>query len=297
MSLITESQIIIDDMPVEVVEEHQPEQPNQETTEIVITFDSKIPGVPEQFVKEIEMEPDLVVEDDEDKKEEEDENDASTKSKKNEKWDWESKGASGFLAWVNERFKKVPGHTGKDTAGLERAIAYLNKLDSEISKAMRNDVDEELDSLRVEDIRNKIEDGVDALEERLQQIKKSKKRKKKASEDDDLIVKESEEEESEEIIKTAKSVPLYGNYVNVPMLIASLARLCINGTVSAGHSLQDIFEKVSKKYNLDNREEYQLATLIQDMGYPINADRFYILDDKIDPTESEGVEYATNYPA
>lgn len=291
MSLITESQIIIDDMPVEVVEEHQPEQ--QPITEIVISFETDIPGVPEEYVKEIQMEPELVVEDDEEEKKD-DENDASMKKKKNEKWDWESKGASGFLSWVTERFKKVPSHTGKDTAGLERAIAYLNKLDSEISKAMRNDVDEELDSLRIEDIRNKIEDGVDALEKRLSQIKKTKK--KKASGEDDLLVKEGEEE-SEEIVKTARPVPLYGNYVNVPFLVASLARLCVNSTISAGHSLEDTFEKVCKKYKLDDREKYQLINLIQDMGFPLNADRFYLLDEKIDPTESEGVDYATNYPA
>src|ERR1035437_3302985 len=61
-----------------------------------------------------------------------DENDAK-KPKKNEKWDWESKGASGFIVWVKERCNDVPKHSGYDSAGLDRAIAYLERLDNEIS--------------------------------------------------------------------------------------------------------------------------------------------------------------------
>src|SRR5579859_3111476 len=61
--------------------------------------------------------------------------------KKNEKWDWASKGPHGFIAWVKERCEDVPKHSGMDSAGLERAVAYLERLDGEISRAMRSDLE------------------------------------------------------------------------------------------------------------------------------------------------------------
>jgi hypothetical protein len=141
-----------------------------EPIEVVLEFSGDLPGSPhspEPVVKEKKDEDNLEV------MEVVDENDAK-KSKKSERWDWEAKGADGFVIWVKERFDTVPKHSGYDTAGLERAVSYLQKLDAEISKAMRLDLDEELDSNKVEEIRSKIEDGIDLLLDRLDKIKSSK---------------------------------------------------------------------------------------------------------------------------
>jgi len=45
-------------------------------------------------------------------------------------WKWN---VTSFLDWLQGMMKGVPSHSGKDTAGCERAISYLEALDKEIS--------------------------------------------------------------------------------------------------------------------------------------------------------------------
>ena len=52
----------------------------------------------------------------------------------------------------------MPKHSGYDSAGLERAVAYLDRIDSEISKAMRSDLDGSLNADHIENVRSQIED-------------------------------------------------------------------------------------------------------------------------------------------
>jgi len=151
---------------------------------------------------------------------------------------------------------------------------------------MKLDIEGELDSSKVETIRAKIEGGIKRLKEALNKINKEKKKKKAGFED------------SDEIIKEAKTVGMSGNYVNVPLLISALARMCINGTVSAGHSMEDNIKKVGDKFKLSQREKFELAFLIQDMGFPVRADRYYldVMDEPRDKT-LDGLDFAANYNA
>lgn len=312
--LITEAQIIIDDEELQTEnEEHnhddhdmvvespvgqlhvhddshgiEVQDPNNVQVTISVDvpdFDSPVPGVNPEAANEILMVSDP---DNDEEDQEEDKQEAKDSKKESPKWNWKERGASGFVAWVTERFKDVPRHSGKDSTGIERAIAYLNKLDSEISRAMKLDVDGDLDSSKVESIRAKIEDGIKRLEEALNKINKEKKKRKK----------KADFEESDEIVKEAKIVGMSGNYVNVPLLISALARMCINGTVSAGHSMEDNIKKVGEKFKLSQREKFELAFLIQDMGFPVRADRYYldVMDEPRDKTLS-GVDFAANYNA
>jgi hypothetical protein len=212
-----------------------------------------------------------------------DENDTK-KSKKNEKWDWESRGHEGFLTWIKERFDSVPKHSGYDSAGLERAVAYLEKLDSEISKAMRLDVDGNLDANKIEDIRSKIEDGIEKLTDRLNTIKKKNKKTKKADEDFSGFVKDAQ-----------KIVGVKGTYVTVPLLISGIARVCINGTVSAGHDITELFDELTKKYKLNDREKSEVKWLLFDMGYPLRGDRGFMPDEEYDTSSSDNFDFAANY--
>lgn len=250
-----------------------------------IEFESPIPGVDSDIAEEI-----LSVSD-QPEQDIPDENNADLKKtkKKSPKWDWrpvfEKDGANGFMSWVKERFSDVPRHSGKDSAGIERAISYLNKLNSEISACMKYDEDGDLNADHIEAARAKIEKGIDSLEKALKAISKSKKDKKKtANLDDDSIVKEAQ-----------RIVGLQGNYINVPLLISSLARMCINGSISAGHSMEDNIHMVSDKFKLDEREKFSLAFLIQDMGFPVKADRFFSdVMEKRDISE-DGLDFAANY--
>lgn len=211
--------------------------------------------------------------------------DNSKKSKKNEKWDWEAHGPKGFIVWVKSRIDEVPKHSGYDSAGLERALYYLEKLDNEISKAMRLDLDGELDANKIEAVRSQIDEGIARLHDRLDKVKKhSKSRRKKKADLDYSLVKEGQ-----------KITGVQGIYVTVPLLISRIARVCINGTVSAGHDIEDLYEKQVKKYKLNEREQAETMQLLSDMGYPLRQDRGFMPDEDLDVSSSDNMDWAANY--
>ena len=209
------------------------------------------------------------------------------KDKKNEKWDWESKGPHGFVQWIKERFDSVPRHSGYDTAGLERAMAYLEKLDSEISKAMRMDLDEELDANKVEEVRAKIDDGISRLQSRLDKVKKVKKDSRRS--------KKSDMEEFGLVKEAQKIMGVQGVYITVPLLISRIARVCVNGTISAGHDIEDLYERQVKRWKLSDREQAELQQLLFDMGFPVRQDRGFMPDETIEVSDSNNMDWAANY--
>ncbi|HVY53569.1 MAG TPA: hypothetical protein VHA13_03525, partial [Gammaproteobacteria bacterium] len=176
-------------------------------------------------------------------------------------------------------------HSGYDTAGLERAVSYLEKLDIEISKAMRMDLDGELDANKIEEVRAQIDNGISRLHDRLDKVKKSKKTKRKKS-----------GEASHELVKEGQKITgVQGIYVTVPLLISRIARVCINGMVSAGHDIEDIYKQQVKKYKLNEREQAEVMQLLSDMGYAIRQDRGYMPDEDIDIASSDNFDWAANY--
>src|SRR5208282_5704011 len=105
--------------------------------------------------------------------EKEDNNDAN-KTDNGKKWDGKG-GSDGFVAWINSRLASVPKHKGDNIGGCERACSFLEKLDNDISRHMREDLDGELDDNLVEKVRKDIDDGIGRLQARLDKIKKAKK--------------------------------------------------------------------------------------------------------------------------
>ncbi len=207
-----------------------------------------------------------------------------SKPKKMDHWDWESKGHEGFLEWIKDRFKSVPKHSGYDSSGLERAVSYLEKLDNEISKAMRLDLDGNLDANKIEDVRSKIENGIEQLHDRLEKVKKKTKKKKADFEADDVLVKE------------AGTPGVGGIYIMAPLFISCIARILINGNISAGHDLEHMFKKLSEKYKLNAREKMETIQLLTDMGYTLRLDRG-LIDDEVDVTSSDYFDWAASYKA
>lgn len=279
------------EMPLEVAEEsgthsHGPEdmevsEPGQ--VEIVIEDLGAIPGLMGDLDPAKEQLLEVVEEPEKDTKKM-DANDAKAKAPKDQ-WDWEAKGHEGFLEWVKDRFSSVPKHSGYDSSGLERAISYLEKLDNEISKAMRLDLDGKLDADKIEDTRSKIEDGIDRLYERLDKIKKKTKKKKAEFVVDETLVKEAQ-----------KAAGVRGIYVMAPLFISCIARTLINGHISAGHDMEDMFKKLATKYKLNDREKMETIQLLSDMGFPVRLDRGLMGDD-IDTTSSDNFDWAANYKA
>lgn len=252
-----------------------------------------IPGAPPgtedpEPVDEVEIE-----EDKNDIKDSSSSNEASSDSnKKNDKWDWKSQGFGNFTIWIKDRFNSVPRHTGYDTAGLERAQAYLQKLHGEVSKAMRSDIDGELEAEFIADIHKKIDDGIEKLESRLEKVrdsKSSKKKKKSAWEEDDDNV----------LIKNAqKSFGVKsGTVITVSLFISTLARTLVNGTVSAGKDMEHSYQQLVKKYKLNDREKIELIQLVQDMGFPLIKDRSVLPEDGFDPRSTDNLDFLANYQA
>lgn len=200
---------------------------------------------------------------------------------------WQWKGLDKFLPWLQEKIKSVPKHTGHDTVGLMRAIEYLKECDKHCSRAARQDYNGIIDIDLLERAREEILQGIDRLEERLEVVEtkkfKKNKKKKKADEDFDGLVKEGHQALRFE--------------VQVPVFISHLARIIINGHVSAGHSMEKTFEDLDKKFKLDDRERASVVQVIQDMGYPIFGDRFYGAGEKYDPTSSDNYDFMANYQA
>lgn len=252
-----------------VLEVEEPEK------ELVLTLD-KIPGglhqdelVEEPETLEVEEPEEVVVNDD--------------------PWDWGGV-AKNFLPWLSKMMQSIPVHSGKDTAGLERAIAYLEAVDREISRAVRTDLNNEITIDSVEKARDEIQRGLERLEERLDKVKtskypkKGKKNKKKASDEQDVLIKEAQ-----------KATHVGGIVITVPLFTSYLARVCINGMVSAGHDIEDMFTKLAKRYKLSEREQAELVQLLSDMNYPLRRDRGIPLDEETDTSSSDNFDWAANY--
>lgn len=272
---------VMDSAPEEHMHDHSGPEVHDEPVEIEVSLTPEHLGLagpdPEPPIEVSEH-------DHEDKAQAVDEDPA--KAAKNEKWDWGKRGPTGFIAWVKERCDDVPKHSGYDTAGLERAVAYLERLDNEVSKAMRMDLDGELDANQIEKVRSIIDNGVERLHDRLDKVKSSKKktRKKKSDYVSDGLVKEAQ-----------KITGVSGVFVTVPLLISRIARVCINGMVSAGHDIEDLYERQVKFYKLDNREQAEVMQLLSDMGYAVRQDRGFMPDQDIDVADSDNMDWAANY--
>lgn len=273
---------VVDDGPQELeleVPDDIEVEDQEESLEVTLDFPGDLPGAPDS--PEQEPEPELEVIDGEGDDLEAKDN----KKKKDPKWDWESRGPGEFVVWVQERFDTVPKHSGYDSAGLERAISYLNRLDSEISKAMRMDLSGELDANSVEEIRSTIEDGLDRLEDRLDKIRSKRgKKRKKTADSDGMLRKEAQ-----------KITGVQGVVAVAPLFILRIAKICINGMVSGGHDIEDTYNRLVKKFSLNEREQFETLELLDNMGYRLRQDRAYLADEEIDPSSSDNFDWAANY--
>lgn len=255
--------------PIEVGDDNIEVSDQDSPDEIVFVLD-QIPGAPQAQDVIIEEDPE------EDSVKENDDEESGD-------WDWKP---HNFLDWLQKMFKNIPQHSGYDTTGLEKAIAYFEALDRQITKAMRTDFKNEIDSSKAEEAREQIENGMERLIERLEKVRSSKYKrhsKKKAWFETNSIVKE------------AGTTNITGITITVPLLISRIARVCINGMVSAGHDLEDMYHRQVKEYNLDKREQAELSQLISDMGYPLIQDRGYPVGEPVDIGRSDNFDFMAQY--
>jgi len=211
-----------------------------------------------------------------------------------DKWDWKGHGLANYPGWLQNMSDNCPRHTGKDLSGIERCIAYFKEVLTTVSKAMRSDIKGELTPqaiAQVEVIRDEMHKAVERLEERADKIESNKYKKNKSK------AKKSDYDESS-IVKTAQKITgIEGLYVSVPLLIYSLARTCINGSVSAGHDIDDMFIRLSKKFKLTEREKYELISTIENMGWAVRRDSGSFAGEDIEAGSEDNFSFSSQYNA
>ena len=254
--------VLYDEMPSkeEVIEMHRPEQ-EQEQLSFSLPF---LPGCNDEML-EISGDDEL---EEEEKKEEKDKSKVADQPKD--------------LNWIKDFMSKIPKHKGENL-GLERAKSYLNKGLGHLSKMIQEDHNGTIDISNAESARIVMEDGIERLEKEL-----NKRKNKKASKQSELT-KEAQK---------AAGVGNGGVLVTVPLIVSAIARACINGTVSGGKSIEDIFTRLAEKFKLTDREKVETIQLLADMNFPFRRDLF-LVDDK-DPYEyssEKNVSFPANYQA
>lgn len=282
------SDVDVDANDESIVLEVQEPGEEKEVIEFMLppTLTSPIPGAPEDIEITEEGDDEIEVDGEEGNDEVEVEQDP---------WDWRQSGGPGrFIEWVMHMLQHMPGHSGYDSMGIERCISYLQRLEKEFSKAMREDFSNQIDVAKAEKLRDGVLDAVEKLLDRLEQVEKTKpgakrKQKKKGP-------KSASWYEHYGIVKEAGATKITGITVVVPLLISRLARVCINSMVSAGHDIEDEYEKQVKAFKLDNREQAELQQLLEDMGYPLRIDRGAPPGTPVDPSSSNNSDWASQYP-
>ena len=218
----------------------------------------------------------------------------SDPEQENEAFDsnWEEhRDPSMFMPYLESAYPSgIPSHDGSSMVGCEVALLYLNKLNKEISEALRSDSGSSLDPLVLEDYRVKILKDMVLLKERMNGLKKD------ISDATRDITRASNESS---ISKTATTPRV--QIVATPFERA-IAGILINSVVSAGHPFEDVYDYLNKKYAFSERDELSIMQLVIDSGHHIFKDRGAIGSkfdsDSLDGAGNismHGVDFIKNY--
>lgn len=225
----------------------------------------------------------------------------------------DDKDFSKFLDHMEKELKSIPKHDGQTVLGCERAISFLKAKQSEIIKAIKEDLKGEVDEKAADKLYYKIEQDIEKLEKHKERIKK------KASVDVNLFSEatcekcnnnspmwhnvadnklvcmacESEEVPVDKITKQA-GTPKLNVYVSA--FERAIVGILINGSVSAGHNIEELYNRLKGKYNFNPREELAIQQLVEDHGYFVFKDRGLINEDS-DPQSENGMDWSPNYYA
>lgn len=246
-----------------------------------------------------------------------------------EETNWETHGDhSKFIEYLASKMESIPKHKGQTTVGIERAVAYLKRIDAEISKAIRSDEKNIIDEEEAEDIRNKIYDYVARLEEALDNLASKKVRRKTANfkmssavyarigpdgdpayyiraeaegqesllpvtieEPSDLQVQAYMEWESGEFKKEASSARIV---LMADPFLHEITNIIIRSHITYGRNIETVYRDLSKKYAFTNRDHLSIHSLLREKGLLIDRD-FSRIDEEIEVgTQSVGNK---SYPA
>ena len=207
---------------------------------------------------------------------------------------------SKFMDYISSKYDSIPPHDGQTTVGCERATSYLERLNSEISKAIREDGDNVLDLVALEDVRVSIMGDIVKLKSHLSKLKKklkdSQSKKAEASNPPSWMTSDGSLVSAEDLSKVAATPR--NIVIAVSPFERAISGIMINSHVSAGHSIEDVYEFLAKKYSITEREELAIMQLCMDSGFHIFKDRGTYSPESSDADSGGargGVDFVKNY--
>ena len=123
--------------------------------------------------------------------------------------------------------------------------------------------------------------------------------KKAASVDDDLMKFAEEIEltynyDRRNELKKRASLPRL--QVIVTPFERAIAGIIINSVVAGGKPMEEVYDFLKEKYDLNDREELSVMQILMDSGFPIFKDRGTFSSKKSkDSKATHGIEYIKNY--
>lgn len=203
---------------------------------------------------------------------------------------------SKFMEYISECYPaKIPQHDGKSMLGCERATGFLERLNNEISRAIRDDVEGKLsdDIDQLEEIRTNIMKDILVLKNHLSILKKKFKEEHEKKAAPLWLNGAGEEIRIDGDISKKASTP-NNIVISVTPFERAISGMLINATVSAGYDMEEVYEFLKDKYKLSDREELAIMQIVADSGYHIFKDRGTFSGDK-DDEGSRGVDFMKNY--
>jgi hypothetical protein len=195
--------------------------------------------------------------------------------------DWRvSKKPEHFLVFLTKDLQRIPkpSQVRGNMSEMERALGQYKRLNAYISNAMHSDYDGVINVKQIDSMRKLIEQSIDELEDALDGLKQLKKEKKK--------MRRRGEEEEPDLKKEATAPHFNGFQMLITPFQRAIAGALINGKVSGGRNLEELWSEAKKKYKMEDREELEILQILADMGYPEFRDRLR-LGDNNDPTRTK----------
>jgi hypothetical protein len=235
---------------------------------------------------------------------------------------------SQFIVYLTRKLNEIPRHSGQTTVGCEKAIAYLKRLDREISKAIQGDENGVIDEEEAEKLRDMIFDYIQQLEGAYESLMEGKKGKKKAGlrigktvfarindgldiqyfisvandEGENLLAVELAEPTDEQVTafiegeKLEKSASAKITLVEDPFL-HQITKMIITSHVTNGKDLETVYAALDEKYKFTDREHLSIQGLLELKGLFLNKDLGRIGEDNVRPFDGKGIEHSTKYYA
>lgn len=216
-----------------------------------------------------------------------------------------------FLIGEMKRIKPPSACIGRRNEA-ERALGQNKKLDSYISRALQSDWDGKIPIDSIDRMRHQLEQNIEALSRMLDAHKEMKKQRRqvrrRASDGSTCHACSAPlwEDGTDKVclacgqdgLKKEAGTPHFeGLQYQISAFERALTGTLINSVVAGGRDIEEMFDKLKKKYKLTPREELAIQQVMADMGYPVFKDRARIGEDQ-DPTDpDEPREWQTQYHA